>query len=138
MQPLFILTSWLPVFVWAGLIFYLSSIPHLSTGWGFWDLILRKMAHVVEYFILAFFLLRASRKTWPSLSRGLLLVGAGVTAVLYAMSDEVHQAFVPGRGPSVRDVLIDSSGVVLCLVFCWKTWGRCFEDQFRSVDAHDR
>ena len=35
-----------------------------------------------------------------------------LTGVLYAISDEVHQSFVPGRGPSVQDVLIDSLGVI--------------------------
>ena len=33
--------------------------------------------------------------------------------ILYATSDEIHQAFVPGRGPQVTDVMIDSMGVVL-------------------------
>ena len=36
-----------------------------------------------------------------------------LTGVLYAISDEVHQSFVPGRGPQVLDVLLDSSGVLV-------------------------
>jgi len=49
---------WLPVIIWASLIFYLSNIPHLKTNFEY-DFILRKIAHIVEYFILTFFLHRA-------------------------------------------------------------------------------
>src|SRR5205085_6520858 len=41
-----LLTVWLPIVLWAGLIFALSSIPSLHSGLGTWDLILRKCAHV--------------------------------------------------------------------------------------------
>src|SRR5437867_2957870 len=43
------LTYWLPVLLWAGVIFALSSVPSLGTGLGAWDTILRKGAHVTEY-----------------------------------------------------------------------------------------
>jgi hypothetical protein len=46
------LSAWLPVAVWAALIFTLSSIPDLGTGLGFWDTLLRKAAHVAEYAVL--------------------------------------------------------------------------------------
>lgn len=36
-----------------------------------------------------------------------------LTCVLYAISDEVHQSFVPGRGAQVKDVLIDSAGAIV-------------------------
>ncbi|MBI4308900.1 MAG: VanZ family protein, partial [Candidatus Omnitrophica bacterium] len=49
---------WFPVIVWAGVIFYCSSMPNLKTGLAE-DSILRKMAHVIEYFILTFLLYRA-------------------------------------------------------------------------------
>ena len=47
-----LLTVWLPVLIWAAVIFTLSSIPSLSTGLGTWDTILRKGAHLAEYAIL--------------------------------------------------------------------------------------
>lgn len=43
-----------------------------------------------------------------------LLIG-----ILYAASDEIHQVFVDSRGPSVRDVGIDSSGVLLGILLCY-------------------
>jgi len=97
------LSLWLPVVVWAAFIFALSSVPHLGTGLGFWDTVLRKAAHVSEYAVLGALLLRALR------SEGLALV-AGVT---YAVSDEIHQHFVGGRHASPLDALIDAVGVEL-------------------------
>ena len=52
-------TVWLPVIVWAAVIFTFSSIPSLSTGLGTWDTILRKGAHVTEYAVLGGLLYRA-------------------------------------------------------------------------------
>lgn len=82
----------------------------------------RKTAHVTEYAVLVLLLLRALRArevpqsrawSWPQASRALLLV------ILYAASDEFHQAFVPSREASVADVLIDTSGAALGLIILW-------------------
>lgn len=111
----YFLSSWIPVVAWAGLIFFLSSIPHLNSGLGVWDTILRKGAHIFEYMMLTVFLFRALHRTWKWTWQRYAMT-AGTLAVLYAASDEFHQAFVPGRGPSVHDVLIDSIGVMIALV----------------------
>ena len=97
---------WLPVAVWAALIFALSSIPSLSTGLGTWDLVLRKAAHVTEYAILGALLMRAVGRP----------VVASVLAMAYAATDEVHQHFVPGRAGTVVDVAVDAVGVLLGVV----------------------
>ncbi len=97
-----LLTVWLPVVLWAGLIFGLSSVPNLGTGLGTWDLVLRKIAHFGEYAVLGLLLARA-------VGRRPLALAAGVA---YAASDELHQHFVAGRHAAVRDVLIDSAGVL--------------------------
>lgn len=115
MHTLAFLSSWLPVAAWAALIFGLSSIPSLDSGLGDWDFFLRKIAHMVEYGILALLILRALARTWPGWGRVRWLTMAALVAILYAVSDEFHQAYVPGRGPSATDVLIDSMGVVLGL-----------------------
>jgi VanZ family protein len=98
-----VLSAWLPVVAWAGLIFTLSSIPDLGTGLGGWDLVLRKLAHSAEFAILGILLLRALER--PATA---FLLGTA-----YAVSDELHQAFVPGRLGSPLDVLIDTVGVAL-------------------------
>jgi VanZ family protein len=108
-----ILTVWLPVVAWAALIFVLSAQPDLTTGLGTWDTILRKLAHVVEYVILGALLVRALTAPVPALAAG----------IAYAISDELHQAFVPGRYASALDVAIDSVGVVLG-VLLYERYGR--------------
>ncbi len=101
-------SAWLPVVAWAALIFALSSIPHLGTGLGTWDTILRKGAHVTEYAIFGLLLMRAIGREAPS-----FLLGSA-----YAITDEVHQHFVSGRHSSPIDVAIDSTGVLIgVLVF---------------------
>lgn len=92
--------------VWAAVIFALSSIPHLGTGLGTWDTVLRKGAHVTEYAILGLLLLRAVGRELPA-----FLIG-----VAYAITDEVHQHFVQGRHASPVDVAIDSAGILLGIV----------------------
>jgi VanZ family protein len=94
---------WAPVIAWAALIFALSSIPALNSGLGTWDDVLRKCAHVTEYAILGFLLLRAIGNEWLA-----LLVG-----IAYAATDELHQHFVPGRHGAPVDVLIDTAGLVI-------------------------
>jgi VanZ family protein len=97
-----LLLVWLPVLLWAGLIFGLSSIPDLGTGLGTLDLVLRKIAHFLQYAILGALLVRALRNEVPAVAAG----------VAYAASDELHQHFVPGRHAAVRDVVIDAAGVL--------------------------
>jgi VanZ family protein len=96
-------TVWLPVVAWAALIFVLSAQPDLSTGLGAWDTILRKLAHLVEFAVLGGLLLRAIGARIPALTAG----------VAYAVSDEIHQTFVPGRQGSALDVLVDAAGVAV-------------------------
>jgi VanZ family protein len=95
--------NWLPVLAWAALIFALSSVPDLGSGLGGWDLVLRKLAHAAEYAILGALLARATGRTGLAFSLG----------ALYAISDEIHQAFVPGRLGSPLDVAIDAAGVAI-------------------------
>jgi VanZ family protein len=97
------INPWIPVVLWAGLIFALSAIPDLGTGLGLWDLVLRKLAHTAEYALLGGLMFRAARN--PSVA---VLLGSA-----YAVTDEVHQAFVRGRHGSSVDWLIDTVGVLL-------------------------
>ena len=67
--------------------------PDLGTGLGGWDLVLRKLAHAAEYAVLGALLARATGR--PRLAFAL--------AVLYAISDELHQlAAGPARGAAGR------------------------------------
>lgn len=73
--------------------------------WSEWWWLFVKGFHVLEYAILTFLLLRASRR--PILALGI--------AATFAMLDEFHQTFVPARGGRLSDVGIDLCGVLLGL-----------------------
>jgi len=103
-------SRWVPVVVWAAVIFAFSSIPSLGTGLGTWDLVLRKCAHMTEYAVLAILFRRATGSSrW-----------AFVLAVAYACSDEFHQTFVRGRHGSPVDVSIDGVGALIGLLAVWR------------------
>lgn len=99
-------SRWLPVAAWCGLIFALSSVPHLKSGSSH-DLSLRRLAHLVEYGVL-YLLARRALDGSPA---------AGWRAYLfclaYAASDEWHQGFVPGRMGRPQDVALDALGAAL-------------------------
>ncbi|WP_404459684.1 VanZ family protein [Sutcliffiella horikoshii] len=68
----------------------------------------RKNAHFFAYMLLAILTLNAVRRSG---GRGWTSMGAAfIISVLYAISDEVHQLYVPGRSGQVSDVLLDSTG----------------------------
>ena len=96
------LSAWLPVVVWAAVIFAFSSIPSLGTGLGVWDLVLRKLAHVVEFAVLGALLARAVGRWTPA-----VLLGS-----LYAATDELHQTFVADRAGTPVDWALDTVSVV--------------------------
>ena len=114
---------WLPMIVWAGFIFYLSAQPGLNSGLAvFWDVFLRKLAHASEFGILNFLVFRALWQGEQKSFRSSLIISFAV-AIIYAFSDEGHQYFVPGREAKLKDVGIDSLGVV-AISFCLLFWNR--------------
>lgn len=79
--------------------------------------VVRKVAHFTEYMILSIACFYAL-SSWQIKSLR-LYAGLALFCILYAVSDEIHQYFVPGRSCQLQDVLIDSSGAVTGLLFCW-------------------
>lgn len=134
---------WLPVVLWMGLIFggstdVLSSQrtsriigpllrwlnPNVSEQTlSAVQAVARKGSHVAEYSVLAVLLWRARRKplkndprpwSWGEAARVVFYAG------LYAASDEFHQSFIPSRGASVWDALLDMLGATVGLVLLWR------------------
>lgn len=107
---------WLLPLGWAGLIFYLSSqsnpVPFQVEPPWLWPW-LSKLGHLFIFGILAFFIVLVA-----GLRRYGYLI-AFVAVVAYAILDELHQAFTPGRDPSPGDVLIDVTGAFLALALCY-------------------
>lgn len=83
-------------------------------------LIIRKLAHFSEYALLGFSLMLHIRQIQKKTVVRLPWLWSWAVGTLYAASDEFHQGFVAGRGPSVIDVMIDSSGVIAgTLLLLW-------------------
>ena len=106
------INPWIPVVLWAAVIFTLSSIPDLSTGLGTWDTVLRKVAHTAEYALLGALVFRATRRAPAAL----------VIASAFAVTDEIHQTFVAGRHGSPVDWLIDTAGAAIGIVIAARAW----------------
>lgn len=118
--------SWLYVILWCGIIFLFSSIPNLRIEeLGFWDFILRKIFHITEYAVLSILLVNALFVSVGFKKSNIYLLSF-VLGVLYAISDEIHQYFVPGRFFSIVDILIDSIGVTVGIVL----WDRFLRFKF--------
>ncbi|WP_049042166.1 VanZ family protein [Clostridium sporogenes] len=79
--------------------------------YNFLNFLIRKAAHITEYFILFMLLYYAFKKTFYKNSQ----MKAAIITILYACTDEFHQLFISGREGKVRDVLIDSIGVFIGL-----------------------
>lgn len=110
--------AWLTVVLFAFFIFFLSAVPDLRSGLDTTlDIILRKIAHATEFGVLAYFIFLACENCKFPLKKSLVL--AAFLALLYALSDEYHQSFVPGREMAVLDFFVDSTGVVLVLFLLW-------------------
>jgi len=130
-----IMISWAFVLVWMALIYKLSSqsahqsndlsegvagyivrtIEKVSSKNSFdlsrFNHIARKSAHFLTYLILGLLVMNAASRS-GLVGFNVLALSMGI-CVLYAISDEVHQLFVPGRGAQVKDVLIDSAGAAV-------------------------
>ena len=114
-----LLYIWLPPIIWMALIFVASSRPGTSyPDLGSLDFAAKKSAHLLLYAVLYMLLVRAfSTLTWTGRTPRRTYLLSVCVAILYAISDEVHQTFVPAREGTFRDVCIDSLGVLLASLF---------------------
>ena len=115
------LARWLPVLAWMGLIFFLSAQPDFPKPPARWlDALLSITAHIMLFAGLAFLLARAmGERPWPL---------AFALTMLYALGDEFHQSFVPGRCMDPMDLLWDGIGAGIGL---W-AWG-----MYATLNLHD-
>ncbi len=102
---------------------HVTVSPHTFTILHF---LLRKAAHCTEYAIFSIFLyhafLNTNRTEWRVKNAALTVIVAG----MYSLTDEFHQAFVPGRTPSLIDCGIDTTGAALGILAVL-AWTRLFQ-----------
>lgn len=120
--------SWILLIGWMSFIFFMSHQPgevsssqsdlvlkifrfigiELNDYFGeIATFIVRKAAHFSEYFILFLLSYNVFRCYEKNKKYSVYLI---LFVAIYAITDEFHQSFIPGRGPALRDVLIDTSG----------------------------
>jgi VanZ family protein len=129
---------WLPVLIWMALIFYASGdtkslyhsarvleplmTPNIQAD-TFRPLVMfaRKCAHSAEFAVLALLLWRAFRalSAQPAGWSWRVARNAWLCAVVYGVSDEVHQMYVPPRRPEAWDVFYDAIGAAAGLLALW-------------------
>lgn len=109
---------WVPVGLYALVIFFFSSLPSDQVPSPFPGI--DKLLHLVEYIPFGFLLLRAFSGSFRVTPLQALLWGIFVLT-LYALSDEVHQLFVPGRYFSYLDMVFDViGGLIGGFIFLWR------------------
>ncbi|MBI4201556.1 MAG: VanZ family protein [Chloroflexi bacterium] len=106
------------LFLWMGLLFYVSSLPQsaLPTQHGLVRWLGSALSYVYHFGAYGILGLLATIVSWcwrggRKLSRGWLL-GILCFGVLYSISDELHQSMIPERSASLLDVAVDTAGVV--------------------------
>jgi|YNPNPStandDraft_1061719.scaffolds.fasta_scaffold14759_4 VanZ family protein len=116
-----IVGEWLPLVVWMAVIYWLSDqpkLPHPARKLGLSDYLFDYSSHAFTFGLLtwlAWRVLRGALSPLPWARRSWALGLAGVFAALYALLDEIHQMFVPGRWASPKDWAADMVGVALAL-----------------------
>ena len=96
-----------------GVIFFFSALPQQhASDFFLLDFAVKKIAHLSEYAILYTLFYRASGQ---KLKLSLILT------IIYAVTDEFHQSFVPGRTPKIYDVIgFDLAGASIGAFILWK------------------
>lgn len=112
-----ILRLWFPPLAWMALIFIVSAQPSLPSAPRKWDLLLKKAMHALAYGALAWLYLRALRGRSPTTIR--ICAASWGLALAYALSDEYHQSFVPGRHGALVDVAVDGFGAGGAMLLSW-------------------
>jgi len=101
---------WLPVIGYALLIFCLSSIPGKNI-----PVIVPKQdifLHFLEYMFFALLASRAFKEYQTDKKHMKRFFWVSFSLILYALTDEFHQKFVPNRNPSLTDIAMDSLGTI--------------------------
>ena len=121
---------WLPALAWMALIFIVSSRPQPpGPADPALDFIWKKSVHVMSYALLAALIRRAIAAS-PQATQW-----AFVLTLLYAIGDEFHQSFVPGRTARATDVLIDMVGATISLG-ALRFRHRSIEETARNLRGH--
>lgn len=110
------------ILVWVERVLHVDLIQEGNVIYDVAAFIVRKLAHMSEYAVLGILFYLYAKEVVDKKVAVFAIVGV----LLYAISDEVHQLFVPGRSGKLLDVCIDTFGgsigvFLIYLLHCWKT-----------------
>ncbi|HYO31161.1 MAG TPA: VanZ family protein [Thermomicrobiales bacterium] len=119
--PIRIAARFLPALAWMAFLFALSARSRLPTPLGLTADTVAALGHLGVYAVLAVLLWRAIP---PGRWNRFRFVLAFLGAMAFGVGDEAHQAFVPGREPSLLDLGLDAAGAVggLAAVAVVRSW----------------
>jgi len=100
-----------PLYIYAGIIFYMSSLPQPLPAIPI--LSFDKVLHIIEYAVFGLLAVRAFKYSTQKMFYESFKILALLLTILYGVSDEVHQLFVPSRQFSVFDIAADTIGGML-------------------------
>lgn len=100
-------------------IFKQAASSDVAAAFSALDHYVRKFGHFSEYFVLGLLAANLFFSLFKEKSRRSCLFVSILFCSLYATSDEVHQIFVPGRGPGASDVLLDSVSAAAAVAIIW-------------------
>lgn len=108
---------WLPALFWMIIIFIFSTRESVQVSeQTLVNFVFFKTLHVIEYAVLFVLYVRAVRNSMAIKIRELYII-AFLLTIAYAVTDELHQTFVPSRQGQPRDVIIDGFGAMLIWYF---------------------
>ena len=106
---------WMPPLVWLGIIWSLSSLPASNMPEQPFDLF-DKVAHFGVFGFLGFLVFRAGLFALEMRMRRAMIF-AFLSCSFYALLDEYHQTYIPGRQADLSDILADVLGIATAVVF---------------------
>ena len=106
---------WFLSIAWAAIIFWFSSMPGTDVP----SILPDYIPHFVEYAILGFLVWGAVRLTKKQQPAGLVSLWAVCITSIYAVSDEFHQSFIPGRTPDIKDWAVDTAAAIVAAAVMW-------------------
>ncbi len=110
---------WAAAISYALLIFFLSSLSGSQTDRFYLFKNSDKVIHIMVYAVLCFLLNRAFSFTFKNSVKRYVPIIAIFISIVYAISDEFHQSFVPGRSAEVYDVFADGMGAVISQIILY-------------------
>ena len=99
---------WAPVALCIGIIFCISSLPAKDIPSLFFNQDV--VYHVSIYLLTAFLFSRALRQSFPNAGWMSLMLTTLLFGVALGITDEQYQVLIPGRCPSLKDIMSDSAG----------------------------